>query len=205
MTTVAELIEAHRAALSKFQNIVSEQNRLEGLEAMSRQCEVDSLLAQYPGTGSIYGDSEDDLRQKLEDIYHEHGLALLWLERHRKDIYAEMADLLDDLRAKNRTFVAPAFEAWQKDRQQINKKLAEYDVLWQEANVVEAAAAVALLRHPAATREEEAQRAAYVRETKIMMGAPDHYSDALLQSFLTAQEPEYIPSKAYIEFEQLGL
>lgn len=201
-----DLINAHRRAYAAFIMIINEQNRLGGEEEVSRECEVDILLARIPSgrdliipdcasPASVYGTDKEDLLQQVETIYKDHASRLFWLERHSKDLYDTATNLLDDLHIKNLSFVAPAFEAWQKNRNAIAKKKTDLEKKWKEANVVETTAFVALLRHHGADNKEETQRAAYICETNIINNFTD-YADALLRSFI-AEPPTYIVNQVY--------
>lgn len=138
MTTMQDLINAHRRAYAAFIMIINEQNRLGGEEEVSRECEVDILLARIPSgrdliipdcasPASVYGTDKEDLLQQVETIYKDHASRLFWLERHSKDLYDTATNLLDDLHIKNLSFVAPAFEAWQKNRNAIAKKKTDLE------------------------------------------------------------------------------
>lgn len=208
--SMKELIDAHRRAHAAFIIVINEQSRLAGEEEVSRACEVDILLARLPAAPdlihpracepSIYGENEDAIEKQMRTIYMDHAVRLHWLDYHAPAIYSQAIGVLDDLLDKNLTHIGPAINAWRKDRQTIAKKEAALEKQWQEANAAETAAAVALLRHPAANSEEEAQRSAYIRETNIINSSAD-YADALLQSFLTEPAAEYTPNKVYWSLE----
>lgn len=199
MSDMHNLIEAHRAALSAFNAVVAEQGRLEDQEVLTRACAVDLLLSYQTGAGVVTGASEEELRQKLIKSYDDHAVSLLWLHRHRRDLYDDAEELLTYLRSKNLSFVPSAFAAWRQDRERLKKKEAELEARWQEVNAAETAAAVALLRHPAGNQEEESERAAYIQQTRIITSDFNAYSSALLQSYLP--ERVYTPNKVYWSLE----
>lgn len=199
------LIDAHRRALAAFNAVIDEQNRLDEQNTLARECEVELLTAHSPAAGSVYGTDEDDIRQQIEAHYHDIAVSLYFLDRYNKPAYHDAANLLDDLLAKNLSFVGSAFKSWQKDRLHIAKKEADLEARWQATYAAETAAAVALLRHPAANREEEAMRTTYLQQTQAISGDFNAYAPALLQSFMPAEQAhEYMPNQTYWRFEQLG-
>lgn len=201
MTNMQELIDDHRRALAAFNAVIDEQNRLDEQNILARECEIELLTAHSPAAGSVYGTDEDDIRQQIEAHYHDIALSLIFLDRYNKPVYHDAANLLDDLRAKNLSFIGSAFKSWQIDRQRIKKKMTDLDAQWQEANAAETAAAVALLRHHAANSDEEAERSAYLREARAITGDFNAYGPALLESFLTEPDAAYIVNKVYRSFE----
>lgn len=169
MPTMAELIEAHRSAASQF-NIVSNMLRRNEAElaALDRGCSVPVLLKRIPGAPdhAVTTNDPDDMRRQIDAFYQKQGTSLYWLKTHCPPLFDQAADLLDGLRATNLALIAPAFTAWQAERQRNLQAWRELQTEWDRLGAIETKAHRALFAC-AADAGEETQRRDYANRAKI--------------------------------------
>lgn len=191
MTTMQELIDAHRRALTTLNEVTKEQGEAEALSWLLNKCEIELLIANAYEAGSnigcVYGESEDQIRNEMNAAYANRGRAIYWIERQDVELYKKAIDILAKLQAKNLRMIRPRLKAWQEDRQKIQKRRAELKAQWNVAEEAERTAATALLTYHPADAEEEAARTRYVGATAIFFD-DDSYARTLFASLYGRRE-----------------
>lgn len=183
MPSMSELIDAHRQAFVELNKAAAELEAADDANDLARSFVLPSLLSPEPDEWTYWGKDYKEASHRLWDHYNSLLADLWWLKRTDMELFDRLSTLLADMQVKNRRLAQTAWRNHVKAKAAAQARLDAANTRWAEVNDQEKQAAIELLRRRAATPEEHAERAEYLRESELL----DHdnfYHQAIVESVL---------------------